>query len=225
MKPETFKIRCSAIGQIMTEARSKSEPLSETTKAYLIEWYISAKYGRTKDVSNQYIRKGLMVEEDAISLLSVIDKVVYVKNELHYSNDVLTGTPDIVTDTEVIDVKSSWDLWTFTKARTNAITKAYWWQVQGYMALTGRTSARVAHCLVNTPPLLVEDAKRKLAWQIGTDRHDLQDALDAVEREMTFDDIPKRERVHVFTVERDDAAIAAISARVDECRNFLAALS
>ena len=33
-----FKIRCSAIGKIMTNPRSKTETLSKTTKTYLEEW-------------------------------------------------------------------------------------------------------------------------------------------------------------------------------------------
>lgn len=124
-----FKIRCSAIGQIMTEARSKSEPLSETTKTYLLEWWVGEKYGRTKDVSNKYIEKGLAVEEDSITLLSLTDRAMYLKNEKYYSDEHLTGTPDIVTADEVIDIKSAWDIWTFHKSKFGPITKAYWWQV------------------------------------------------------------------------------------------------
>ena len=35
---QDFKIRCSAIGKIMTDPRSKSEALSETTKTYCRQW-------------------------------------------------------------------------------------------------------------------------------------------------------------------------------------------
>jgi len=217
-----FKIRCSAIGQIMTEARSKSEPLSETTKTYLLEWWVSEKYGRTKDISNRYIEKGLAVEEDSITLLSLTDRAMYIKNEKRYKDDHMTGTPDIVTADEVIDVKSAWDIWTFHKAKFSPINKAYWWQVQGYMALTGMQSARVVHCLVDTPPMLMEDEKRRLAYKMGTDSPDLSEALEAIDKAMTFGDIPRAERVHTFTVTRDDAAIEAIRIRVEECRKYLA---
>lgn len=219
-----FKIRCSAIGQIMTEARLKSEPLSETTKTYLLEWRVSEKYGRTKDASNKYIEKGLAVEEDSITILTLSDGVMRLKNEKHYSDEHLTGTPDIVTPDEVIDVKSAWDIWTFHKSKFGPINKAYWWQVQGYMALTGRPSARVVHCLVDTPPALIEDEKRRLAYKIGTDSPDLSEALESIDKAMTFGDIPRAERLHTFTVTRDDVAIDAIRARVEECRKYLATL-
>lgn len=217
-----FKIRCSAIGQIMTEARSKSEPLSETTKTYLLEWWVSEKYGRTKDISNKYIEKGLSVEEDSITLLSLNDRAMYLKNEQYYTDEHLSGTPDIVTADEVIDVKSAWDIFSFHKAKFGPINKAYWWQVQGYMALTGMQSARVVHCLVDTPPSLIEDEKRRLAYKIGTDSPDLSEALEAIDKAMTFGDIPRAERVHTFTVTRDDAAIESIRARVKYCRAYLA---
>ena len=218
---DQFKIRCSAIGQIMTNPRNKSELISETAKAHVIEWHVSRKYGRKKDITNQFIRKGLMVEEDAITLLSLTDGKMYLKNEMHFHDADITGTPDIINGTEIIDVKSSWDLWTFTKSRTNEIADAYWWQMQGYMALTGATSARVVHCLVDTPPQMIEDAKRKLAWAIGTDSPYLSEALEALEREMTFGDIPESERIYSFTVCRDDESIEKIRERVALCREYI----
>ena len=40
-----LKIRCSAIGKIMTNSRSKSEVLSKTCKTYLQELAIEEMYG------------------------------------------------------------------------------------------------------------------------------------------------------------------------------------
>ncbi len=61
-----FKIRCSAIGQLMTEARSKSEPLSETAKEYIRQQWIADTYGRQKDFSSKAIQKGIANEEQGI---------------------------------------------------------------------------------------------------------------------------------------------------------------
>ena len=60
----TFKARCSKLGAIMTNPRSKTEILSETTKTYLIEWILEKKYGRKKEFSNKYLEKGLTTEQD-----------------------------------------------------------------------------------------------------------------------------------------------------------------
>jgi hypothetical protein len=40
-----LKVRCSALGAIMTNPRSKTETLSETTKTYVKEMVLEHKYG------------------------------------------------------------------------------------------------------------------------------------------------------------------------------------
>lgn len=220
-----FKIRASAIGQIMTEPRTKSETLSETCKTYLREWWVAEKYGRRKDFANKFTEKGNAVEEDSITLLSVADGVVYLKNEQYYSDSYITGTPDIVTDGEVIDIKSSWDIFTFHKSKFDRkLDNGYWWQVQGYMALTGKESARVVFCLVDTPEWLINEEKRRYAYRNG-DSIDITVGLDEIDRNMTFSDILATERIKTFRVERDDAAIERVKVRVEECREYLNALS
>jgi hypothetical protein len=46
-----LKIRCSALGKIMTNSRSKSEVLSKTCKTYLQELAIEEMYGIKKEFS------------------------------------------------------------------------------------------------------------------------------------------------------------------------------
>ena len=219
-----FKIRASAIGKIMTEPRTKSETLSETCKTYLREWWVAEKYGRRKDFANKFTEKGNAVEEDSITLLSVADGVVYLKNEQYYSDSYITGTPDIVTDGEVIDIKSSWDIFTFHKSKLERkLDNGYWWQVQGYMALTGKETARVVFCLVNTPKWLINEEKRRYAYRNG-DSIDITDGLDEIDRNMTFSDIPPNERIATFYVTADPGSVAAIRQRVEQCREYLQGL-
>ena len=52
-----FKCRASALGHLMTNARSKSETLSQTTKSYLQEWYKEQIYGVKKQIKSKYIEK------------------------------------------------------------------------------------------------------------------------------------------------------------------------
>ena len=89
MEANKILFRCSQLGKLMTEPRSKTETLSETTKKYLAEVYASVKYGRKKDIVNKYIQKGLMVEEDAITLISRLNKKMYLKNGTHLKNDFI----------------------------------------------------------------------------------------------------------------------------------------
>ena len=43
----------------------------------------------------------------------VLDYGFMYKNEEHFNNDFLTGTPDVNTDSILLDVKSSYDATTF----------------------------------------------------------------------------------------------------------------
>ena len=58
-----FKIRCSAISQIMTRSKVKSNPLSKTTESYLQEWLKEQIYGAQNFKGNKFTQKGLDVED------------------------------------------------------------------------------------------------------------------------------------------------------------------
>lgn len=223
--------RCSSLGHIMTDPRTKSEELSETCQTHLIDVYVSNKYGRNDDIQNKYIEKGLAVEEDSITLYSRVKKSFFKKNEDHLSNEWIKGTPDLFTGLEIreaetiIDIKSSWDIYTFMRTMSKSVNKLYWWQLQGYMMLTGARSAKLAYCLVDTPPSLIEDEKRRLMYRMGvidpTGNDLFEKACKELERAMTFGDIPMEERVIEFEISRDEEAIGKIKDRVNKCRQWL----
>lgn len=225
-----YKFRCSSLGALMTDPRSKSEVLSETCKAKLIEIYIQETFDRCKDIGNKYIAKGLAVEDDAITLFSLVNKKFYKKNEHRLVNDYITGEPDLfigeslMRATHIIEIKSSWDIWTFFKAKTESVNKAYLLQLQGYMFLTGAKSATLAYCLVNTPEIYINDEKRKLFYKLNavTEESPLYlEACEKLEREMIFDDIPMRDRMFTHDFNYDQEIIDKIKSRVEDCRAWL----
>lgn len=226
---ENLTIRCSSIGYIMTESRVKSDPLSETCKTHLVDLFVADHYGRHTDTFNKYVEKGLSVEEDSITLYSRIKRLFFKKNSTRLKNDFINGEPDLYTGLEInaadciIDIKSSWDLYTFTRAKYSPVNKQYWWQLQGYMALTGAPTSRLAYCLIDTPVQIINDEKRKLMWRMGaaTDEDsNFIKACEEIDHNMTYGDIPMEERVHEIIVPRDQEAIDRIYARVRECRNY-----
>ena len=234
MKFNNTLFRCSAISNIMTEPKLKADKeagnLSETTKSYLVDVYVQEKYGREQDITSKHMTKGLMVEEDSITLYSRVKKTFFKKNEERVSNPYIIGTPDLFTGEsigsaeEIIDIKSSWDIFTFYRARCKDVNSAYWWQMQGYMALTGATSARLAYCLVNTPELLISDEKRKLMYKMNvatTENDDYIAACEELDKSMIYDDIPMAERTFEFVIQRDDEAIQRIYDKVRKARQFL----
>lgn len=215
-----LKIRCSAIGKIMTNARSKSEVLSKTCKSYLQELAIEEMYGIKKEFSSRYTDKGIEVERTSIDLVQDnCDFGFMYKNEEHFENDYLTGTPDVNTDNILLDVKSSYDATTFPWFEEEIPNKDYYYQLQGYMALCNKRKSVLAYCLVNTPYQIVEDEVRRAHWK----EHliDESEELRAdVEARHNFDHIPAEKRIKTFEVRYDKDVVKAIYERIKECRKY-----
>jgi hypothetical protein len=131
----------------------------------------------------------------------------------------LTGTPDVNTNDILLDVKSSWDATTFPFFATEIPTKDYYYQLQGYLELTGKTEALLVYCLVNTPADMIEDEVRRAHWNARL-MDESQELRDEVLKRHTFDHIPLGRRVKVFKVEKDEQVIAEIKERVELCREY-----
>lgn len=168
----TIKFRSSGTGHLMTEARSKSEAISEGTKTHLIDVFVSEKYSRREEITSKYLDKGNECEEDGITLLSRVNKCFYKKNEIHLENDFIKGTPDLFIGEsiekaeKIIDTKLSYSAHTFFRTQKDDLNKLYFWQMQSYMWLTGAKVATVAYCLVNGTFDAIEDEKKRLAWKM-----------------------------------------------------------
>lgn len=219
--------RCSSLGFIMTEPKEKAArergELSETTKTHLIDKFVSVKYCRETDIVSKYTTKGLMVEEDSLTLYSRFKKRMFTKNEETLSDDFICGTPDVIKE-NVIDIKSSWDIFTFFRTAHKDINKQYYWQMQGYMCLTGAESAILAYCLTDTPEQLINDEKRKLLWKMGViseEDANYQEAAAKLEATLTYSDIPLNERIIEIHINRNEDDIHRIYKRVMQCREYM----
>jgi hypothetical protein len=204
----------------MTSPRTKGELLSQTAKTYIEEQVLSAKYGVIKTFSSRYTDKGNLVEDEAIEMASnALELGFLYKNHEHFENEFLTGTPDVNTGEILLDVKSSWDATTFPFFATEIPTKDYYYQLQGYLELTGKTEALLVYCLVNTPADMIEDEIRRAHWAARL-IDESQELRDEVLKRHSFDHIPDNRRVKVFKVEKDEQVIAEIKERVELCREY-----
>ena len=210
-----------------------NEPLSNMAKWHLKNIYGYAKYHKwnaTSDKGTKFTNKGNMVEKDSIELLSRIKNVPLVKNEIRVNNDFLTGIPDafigpnIYEAKYIIDVKSSWDIQSFLNNLGKPLYSLYWWQIQGYLAITGAQVGEVAYCLVNTPQSLINNEIYRLKdrLDIVTDEDPIFLTKEAeLINNLMFDDMPEKERVLRFLVERDDKAIEKVYRKVELCREYM----
>lgn len=91
-----MKFRCSSLGKLMTEPRSKSEgPLSVGAKTYIRELAAQEIFGVEFEISSKQIEKGIEVEGDSIDLLNSVRGLSLVKNVERRSNDFITGECDL----------------------------------------------------------------------------------------------------------------------------------
>jgi hypothetical protein len=247
---DNLLFRASANGEIMTGvAKGWDVENSLTCKRRLVQMFREHTWKRRNNKTNKYTEKGVAVEEDAITLYCRVKKEMFTKNTVRLTNKYFTGELDlfrgesILKATKTIDVKSSWD-WTTFPSMCDVLDSDYDYQGQTYMDLCGAESHTVAYCLVNTPANLILDEKRRLAFKMGiieTETPEYIEACIEVEKNCIYDmdlfkkhnpffdfhckdwqyDIPMGQRVYEIEVKRDDKKIAAMKARIDNCREWM----
>lgn len=191
-----LKIRCSSLSKIM--AKAKDGELSKGAETYIYQLAKEHVYQYRTNNSSKYTEKGIAVEDESIMLLNDLmmnrgEFIEYEKNTIRYTNEYLTGEPDIVASFQNIsrDIKSSWGLDTFPASSIDALRKTnasdYEWQGRGYMLLLNENDIKVDrhlvdYCLTNTPDYLINPYS---------------------DEETNFDRYPLEMRITTISYERD----------------------
>jgi hypothetical protein len=151
-----MKFRASSLGKLMTSSRTKGEALSQTAKSYIIQKAKEDFFEYRSELNSKYITKGLAQEQDSINLLNLVRLEDYKKNEERVENEWLSGCCDIITDTSIIDIKTSWSLDTFpaTSYELKDLSE-YEWQGRAYMWLYDMPSFELCYVMVSTAPELL----------------------------------------------------------------------
>lgn len=200
MQLKEFKIRASAVSDIMTEPRSKSDTLSQTCKSYVEQWVKEQIYGTQKVIKSKYLTKGTEVEQLSMDYYAEERGLGFVlPNTEWFSNNFMHGTPDMLLTDTVLEFKSSWDCFTFPLFDM-VPDKSYVMQCQIYMHLTGRTKAKLIYTLQNTPDELVWD-----------------EAVD-------YSGVSSKYRIKEFDIEYDPDFIERVEERVLLCREYIKTL-
>jgi hypothetical protein len=212
---EKFKIRCSAIGNIMAKPKKKEELISKTAQTYCKKWYKEQIYNRKEEVFSKYFDKGNIVEDNSIDFIAkYLDYDSLLKNERSYENEYMTGTPDLVTGDGVIEVKNSWNCFSFPLLEDKIPNINYFYQVQGYMKLTGLNKARLIYTLMDTPENLIEKE-----FQYNSDNNFLE--YNDFREKYMFSNVEHKYRIKIFEINYDKKVINEIIERVEKCREYL----
>lgn len=202
-----LRIRCSSIGKIMTEPKSKSEgPLSVGAKSHIRELAAQDIFGVDFEVSDKKLEKGKAVEPDSLALLNRVRGLQLVKNTERRSNDWITGEADCFDPVRRRghDLKSAWSLATFPICPEDVAgpqRTLYEWQMLGYCMLWDADEWSIDYALVDTPPHL-----------IGFDPIELH----------VVSHIPEHMRLTSWTVRRDPEKEKAIAEKVAQARVYYA---
>jgi len=179
-------------------------------------------------------------------MLSQKLEIELTKNEERKNNELITGECDIVTDNCIIDIKSSWDIFTHDDAKRQKQSD-YIDQLHGYMKLWERPNAKVIHVLIDasdedvlkaleresfkhadreTPEYLEVEIIKDMIYSTenferfitirGLGGDELTDRL--IE---TFIDIPFEERFHIVDIPFSQDRMNFIETRVKEARTYL----
>jgi hypothetical protein len=204
----------------MSNDRS-GKSMGQTAKSYCEQWLKEQIYQRKNEFSSKYTQKGNEVEDNALDFIAEhLGLGMLFKNEKHFNNDFITGTPDAILNDCIIDNKSSWDCFTFPLFDTELPNKDYYWQGQGYMDLVGVDNYKVIYTLINTPHHLIEKEAFYFCKNNGYEDLDI-DVLDQFTDKMTFDNIDPKYKIKVFEFGKNQSDIEKIYERVEECRNYI----
>lgn len=262
---QEFKIRCSAIGEIMagqiglTESqraeladyasredgthpkglkltdnmratmdalinRRDNPELPQGAKTYAERWLKEQIYDRRKEIGSKYLDKGTEMELQAIVMACDHFGWGFIpKNDIFLENAYMTGTPDMILRDRVADIKCPWDCFTFPLFADDLPNDGYWWQLQGYMDLTGLDKGQLVYCLMDAPETLIDSEARRLSYALGYTEVDAM-LYEEVKSDMSYSGLPDSLRVRSWEIEKDEAAIASIHQRVLMVREYVKGL-
>lgn len=197
-------IRCSSLGKIMTEPRTKAEGiLSVGARTYIRELAQQEIFGVEFDFSSKETQKGIEVEPESIALLNRVRGLALEKNAERKTNGLITGECDLYDAQRKRghDLKSSWSAKTFPGWLADCEDKGYEWQMRGYMWLWDADEWEVNYALVDTPERLIGYEP----LQMHVVGH-----------------IPEHMRLTSWVIQRDPEKEDAIRARVAAARDYYA---
>jgi hypothetical protein len=220
--------------------------LGLTGEKRAIHSYIEMFENRTSEIKSKYLEKGIFNESEAITLVNDVLQSNFTKNEVRMANDLITGECDIEDSNEIVDVKCSWDRFTFLDSFSGG-GKNYEWQLRGYMQLYEKPKASVIYCLTDKPEHMMKKELERAADKYNGDLPDTimiqmvinsffdRDNFNLFLQEIPIDlkdsyvqraidnfvHIPKENRIKRFQFDYSEATNAKIGERVNDARNYL----
>jgi hypothetical protein len=195
--------------------------LPATAKSYCKLWHKEQVYKRRKEIFGDPLEKGNFCEDESIRFLNKLLLEDHVKNEEYKEDGWMTGTADIIGDNLVIDMKNSFTFDTFPLHDFGITNKDYYYQLQVYMHLYGKTKAELRYCLMNMPHHMIERAAKREAYLTNKD---YDEVFTKVYNQLTYDNVEPKYKYKTFPIDFDPAVIEKVKKRVELCRIYIKTL-
>lgn len=222
---QNIKIAASQVYKLMTEPKLVKDKeaglLSETAKSYIEELYLRYKYSYKEIVMTDEMFKGIYFEQEALELIDEYfgNKIFRKKNTEMFENEFLKGIPDIKLIDCIEDVKNSFTPKTFLYA---GLDKAYYWQGQSYMALTGVKKYRLIYVLINNTERIILNEKMKLYYKFDCmdENTDYIKYSQQIEQNHNYDRIPIKERVKIIEFDYNEADCEKMYKQIEKAQKY-----
>ncbi len=191
-KTKWTDVKASRVKSLQKKQKGEDE-LPSGAKTHLDDVFRSQFWKRRRHLTNKYLEKGLLCEQDILDIASKIDGDFYLKNDEHYSNEYIQGSWDNFAK-KVRDAKANFDLKTFEESELSSL---YEWQITGYSfmikekeKLEKYPEGELIFGLVNSPLHLIQNEMTRQFYANGNPDDDNEDWLEIkrqIERNHIFD--------------------------------------
>lgn len=217
-KIEDYELEFIQIFDLEVDKLQK-QTLSATAKSLVKEIVRGIKHGApTKFAGSRETEKGNMVEEDAIRFLMQQEFISVEKNTIRYTNDWITGEPDIV-GRKIQDAKCPWNYWTMEyfadDIESKSLDAGYDWQQLGYMWLLRENN--------EYDPVIIDIAELKFIL-MPTPLSLLRKYDDVYLHTQFVLDLPAKDRISTYPVKYDQEKVELIKIKVEAARKYAATL-
>ena len=177
----------------LIEKRDAEDVLPPGAISHLDEVFRNVFWKRKRDLTNKFLEKGLLTEQDVLNLSSKSDNDFYIANKESFETNFIRGKWDNYKD-KVRDVKSNYDLKSFDEADLTTLYKS---QLNGYSVMLKEMYnlnyypiGELIYGLVNNPLHQIQNEINRQFYSLGNPSDDNDKWIETkrqIERNMIFD--------------------------------------
>lgn len=204
----------------LLEKKNNTE-IGDTAKTFVLDTFLQNEFGYKDVIINDAMMKGLLLESDAIALVSKFENKFYKKNKERKSNDFIMGELDVKAIDHIKDIKVSKDLKTF--AKVTEVKKQYYYQALGYMWLWNIPKYSLTYVLLpNTEEMIERQCSRLSFHLVGEDYEIAKDQI--IHNNKLIEKLPIEMRIKTFDFEYNHEDCENLKEQIFRAREYYKAL-